>query len=160
MSEQDDIPEFATETLSGDLRDVMLTHIRSMETPWSKLSENDQTDKIYAIQNATADIVRRAVGMIAANGHEVIEVKIEKFTVKETIKMETIANVTSLNIERLAENRGRAAILTFVSAADFIGERSSATADPDQPGLPIDDTDDGNVGDLPETPEFPDEAAA
>ena len=144
---EESVVDLATETLSGDLRDVMLTHIRAMETPWSKLSERDQQDKIYAIENATADIVRRAVRMIAADGRDTIEVKVEKFTVKDTIKMETIANVIVENIERLAENRGQSAILTFVSAADYIGERSAAKPDPDEPGLGLDDEDDGNVGD-------------
>ena len=131
------LEDVAAETLSGDLRDTMLTHIRSMETPWSKLSERQQEDKIYAIQNACEHIVRQAVRIIASAGNEVIEAEVTKFTVKDTIKMEVTANVTTPNIERLADNRGRHALLLFVSASDYLGQRAPADADKDEPALPL-----------------------
>lgn len=140
MSELSTI-DLASETLSGDLRDVLLTHIRSMETPWSKLSERQQSDKIYAMEKASTDIVRRAVHMIAADQRDVIEVSIAKFTVADKIKMEVIGNVTTPNIEQLADNRGRAAMLIFVSPADYYGQRNEAKADPDQPALIDDEAD-------------------
>jgi len=147
MSASEETIELSSETLSGDLRDVMLTHIRAMENPWSKLSERDQEDKIWAITNACETIVRRAVSMIAADGREVINVEVPKFTVKDKIVMEVVASVTTPSIEHLADNRGRAALLMFVSAADYVGEKTEAKADPDQPDLIDDDSDDGNVGD-------------
>lgn len=147
MSASEETIELASETLSGDLRDVMLTHIRSMENPWSKLSERDQEDKIYAITNACETIVRRAVSMIAADGREVINVEVPKFTVKDKIVMEVVASVTTPSIEHLADNRGRPALLMFVAAADYVGQQSEAKPDPDQPELLDDDIDDGNVGD-------------
>ncbi len=154
MSASDETIELSGETLSGDLRDVMLTHIRAMETPWSKLSERDQEDKIYAITNACETIVRRAVSMIAADGREVIHVEVPKFTVKDKIVMEVVSSVTTPSIEHLADNRGRPALLMFVAAADYIGQKAEAKADPDEPGLPIDDRDDGNVGDVEDGPEI------
>lgn len=141
MKKEKSLEEITAGTLSGDLRDVMLTHIRSMEDPWSKLSESKQQDKIYAVQNACEEIVRRAVRIIAADQRDVIDVKVDKFTVKDTIKMEVAANVTTPNIEHLAENRGRSAILMFVTAADYIGQKAEAKGEPDQPALPIDDED-------------------
>lgn len=147
MSASEETIELASETLSGDLRDVMLTHIRSMENPWSKLSERDQEDKIYAITNACEHIVRRAVSMIAADGREVIHVEVPKFTVKDKIVMEVVASVTTPSIEHLADNRGRPALLMFVAAADYVGQKTEAKPDPDQPELLDDDIDDGNVGD-------------
>lgn len=134
--------DLAAETLSGDLRDVMLTHIRSMETPWSKMSERQQQDKIYAISNAASDVVRRAVRMIAADQHDVLEVNVAKFTVADKIKMDVVGNVTTPNIETLADNRGRAALLIFMSISDYMGERDEARAEPDQPDIPFDDEDD------------------
>lgn len=131
--------DLASETLSGDLRDVMLTHIRSMETPWSKMSERQQQDKIYAVDKAAHDIVRGAVHMIAADQRDVLEVSVAKFTVADKIKMDVVGNVTSPNIETLADNRGRSALLIFVSPADYFGEREEAKADPDQPAIPFDD---------------------
>ncbi|WP_457663970.1 hypothetical protein [Sinorhizobium medicae] len=141
MKEESSV-DIASDTLSGDLRDVMLTHIRTMETPWSKMSERQQQDKIYAVDKAAHDIVRRAVHMIAADQRDVLEVSVAKFTVADKIKMDVVGNVTSPNIETLADNRGRSALLIFVSPADYFGEREEAKADPDQPAIPFDDDED------------------
>lgn len=158
MPEQSTI-DLASETLSGDLRDVLLTHIRSMETPWSKMSERLQNDKIYAMEKAATDIVRRAVHMIAADQRDVIEVNVAKFTVADKIKMEVIGNVTTPNIEQLADNRGRAAMLIFVSPADYFGQREAAKGEPDQPDLPI-DGEDGETDDDADAGELPDPGSA
>lgn len=131
--------DLAAETLSGDLRDVMLTHIRSMETPWSKMSEKAQSDKIYAITNATETIVRRAVAIIAAQGHEPMFGRIAKFTVKDEIKAELVASSSVTNIEKVAENIGQPAIIIFANPDQFVGQRSEAKPDKDQPDLPIDE---------------------
>lgn len=136
-----DIETVAAETLSGDLRDVLLTHIRSMETPWSKMSEQAQSDKIYAISNASETIVRRAVAIIASRGVEPIFGRIAKFTVKDEIKAELVASSSVANIEAIAENIGQAAIIIFANPETFLGEKAPATAEKDQPELPIDDED-------------------
>ncbi|MBD9540134.1 hypothetical protein IB276_11785 [Ensifer sp. ENS04] len=145
--------ELAAETLSGDLRDVMLTHIRAMETPWSKLSEQQQSLKILAITSATETIVRRAVAIIAARDNEPVFARIAKFTVKDEIKAELVASSSVANIEKVAENIGQPAIVIFANPDAFMGERGEAKADPDQPALAIDeeDDDDAETGDLPET---------
>jgi hypothetical protein len=131
--------DLAAETLSGDLRDVMLTHIRSMQTPWSKMSEQAQADKIYAITNATETIVRRAVAIIAAQGSEPVFGRIAKFTVKDEIKAELVAASSVGNIEKVAENIGQPAIIIFANPDQFIGQKADANPDKDQPDLPIDD---------------------
>lgn len=150
------VEELTAETLSGDLRDVMLTHIRSMETPWSKMSETAQSDKIYAISNATATIVRRAVAMIAAQGQEPMFGRIAKFTVKDEIKAELVAPSSVGNIEMIAENIGQPAIIIFANPDQFIGERAAAKPDKDQPDLPIDDEDDEPVTTGTDEAEMPD----
>ncbi|WP_193378094.1 hypothetical protein [Sinorhizobium meliloti] len=151
MSEESTV-DLASETLSGDLRDVMLTHIRSMETPWSKMSESQQSNKIYAITNACETIVRRAVSIVASRGHDPVFARIAKFTVKDEIKAELVAASSVANIEQIAENIGQPVIVIFANPDAFVGQRDEAKADPDQPALPIDDDED-------EGPETTDEAA-
>lgn len=131
--------ELAAETLSGDLRDVLLTHICSMETPWSKMSEKAQADKIFAITNAAETTVRRAVSIIAARGNEPIFGRIAKFTVKDEIKAELVASSSVGNIEKVAENIGQPAIIIFANPDTFIGQKADAEPDKDQPALPIED---------------------
>ncbi|MBW8447895.1 MAG: hypothetical protein K0M49_19905 [Arenimonas sp.] len=137
-----DVEELAADTLSGDLRDVMLTHIRSMETPWSKMSETAQTDKIYAITNACETIVRRAVAIVAAHGSEAVFGRVTKFTVKDEIKAELVCASSVGNIEKVAENISQPAIIIFANPDVFMGEKAPATAEPDEPKLPIEDSDD------------------
>ncbi|TBY40863.1 hypothetical protein [Rhizobium leguminosarum] len=143
---EDDALDLAADTLSGDLRDAMLTHVRSMETPWSKMSEHAQSDKIYAISNACERIVRRAVAIVASNGHSPMFGKIAKFTVKDEIKAELVAPSSVGNIEMIAENIGQPAIIIFASPEAFIGQKSEAKADKDQPDLP--GTDDEGASDV------------
>lgn len=134
------LEEMTAETLSGDLRDAVLTHVRSMQTPWSKMSEQAQADKIYAISNVTETIVRRAVAIIAARDMQKIFCKITKFTVKDGIKAELMAVQTTDNIELIAENLNQAGILVFASPDEFLGQKAAAKPDKDQPDLPIDDS--------------------
>ena len=141
MSESE-VEDLAAETLSGDIRDMLLTHVRSMETPWSKMSEKAQSDKIYAISNAAENLVRRAVAIIAAQGHEPMFGRIAKFTVKDEIKAELVASSSVANIEKVAENIGQPAIIIFASPEVFMGEREAVAADKDQPVLPGTDEDD------------------
>jgi hypothetical protein len=140
-STDDSMLDLAAETLSGDIRDALLTHVRSMETPWSKLSEKAQADKIYAITNAAENLVRRTVAVVASGGHEPMFGRIAKFTVKDEIKAELVASSSVLNIEKIAENIGQPAIIIFASPEAFMGERSEATPDKDQPALPGTDAD-------------------
>ena len=135
------VEELATETLSGDIRDALLTHIRSMETPWSKMSEKAQSDKIYAISNAAENLVRRAVKIIAAQGNEPMFGRIAKFTVKDEIKAELVASSSVQNIEKVAENISQPCIIIFANPEQFIGEKTEAKPDPDQPALIDDEAD-------------------
>lgn len=136
------VEDIAADTLSGDIRDALLTHVRSMETPWSKMSEKAQSDKIYAISNAAERLVRKAVAIVAAAGHEPMFGRIAKFTVKDEIKAELVAASSVANIEKVAENIGQPAIIIFANPEVFMGERSEAAADKDQPELPGTDGDD------------------
>ncbi len=149
------LEEMTAETLSGDLRDVMLTHIRSMQTPWSKMSEQAQKDKIYAISNACETIVRRAVSLIAARDMEKIFCKITKFTVKDGIKAELMAVQTVENIELIAENLNQAGILVFASPDEFLGQKAAANPDKDQPDLPMDENGDDDQEEAEITAELP-----
>lgn len=182
MSEQEELAkermektiQFAEETLSGDVRDTLLTHVRSMETPWSKLSQRDQEDKIDAIDRLAETVVRRAVSIIARRGFDLISVKIADFSVKGgAIKGKFEAIVSEPNVVALADHQSASAVLVLTDAADFIGERAAAKADPDQPAMfddedeaeqdadseadsGFDDDDMPSVGDsLPPIPETP-----
>lgn len=146
MTETEKTPEdLAAETLFGDVRDTLLTHVRSMETPWSKMSERQQQDKIHAISRAAETVVRRAVAIIASNGQEPMFGRVTKFTVKDEIKAELVASSSVGNIEKIAENINQPAIIIFASPEGFMGERAPAEADKDEPALPLEDDEDAEI---------------
>lgn len=140
MTALDKATTLAEETLTGDLRDVLLTHVRSMEDPWSKLSEEAQQDKIDAIELCAEDIVRRAVSIIARRGFDVIHVNIADFTVKGgEVKGKFGALVSEQNVVSLSDHQGKSALIVLTDHSDFFGESQTAKAEPDEPQLPIGD---------------------
>lgn len=125
-------------TLSGDIRDALLTHLRTIRVPWAMLAEDEQAACIYQVEHAAEAAVRRIANIVAANHKPHVVGTINKYTVKNDIRVEF--NVTSLvaNICALAEHGKAGAVLVLANAADFIGERAPAKPDPDQRELPID----------------------
>jgi hypothetical protein len=126
------------ETLSGDIRDALLTHVRSIKVPWTMLSEDEQQATIDAISNTASHAVRQIGAIIAQRGFPHIIVGVGKWTVKDGIKLEVEASSLVENIHKLAEHGNSAAILVLTDPTDYIGERAPAKADKDQPDLPID----------------------
>ena len=151
-SDLDEKINMAAETLAGDLRDVILNHVRTMETPWSKLSEEAQGDRIYAATNAAEHIIRKACALIAKRGFDHVPVVIKDFTVKEkAIKGKFEAYLSESAMVLLGDHQGQSAIIVLSDAEGFLGEQGQAKPDADAPELPL-------AGDMPEHPDM-DEAA-
>jgi hypothetical protein len=126
-------------TLSGDIRDALLTHVRSIRVPWAMLAEDEQQATIDAISRSAEHAVRQAVAVIAQAGAPHVHCKISKWTVKSgDLKLELSVTPLVDNMIALAEHGSRGAVLVLADSADFIGERAPAKADKDQPDLPID----------------------
>jgi hypothetical protein len=134
-----DIIETAeAETLSGDIRDALLTHIRSIRVPWALLAEDEQQAAIDAIQRSAEHAVRQVCAIMAQAGAPHVRAKIAKWTVKGSdLKLELAVTPLVDNMIALAEHGNRGAVLVLADAADFMGERAPAKADKDQPDLPI-----------------------
>jgi CHAD domain-containing protein len=129
-------------TLSGDVRDVLLTHIRSMTVPWAMLNEEEQRDKISAISKCAEDLVRKAIKVVTAQNFPTIIVEVKEWKVKGGIEMKCGASALIENIHSLAEHGPSPAVLVLAEASGFFGERAKARADKDQKSLPLTDEDD------------------
>lgn len=140
-----EIDGMAIETLSGDVRDVLLTHYRSQNVPWGHLNEDEQRDKIEAFEKCARDVVRRAVSMLTTVKFPVLHVQIGKWTVDKAIEMKVTAGTTVGNINLLAEHGGAGAVLVLAEAADYMAERAPARPEPNQRPLF-----DGETGDVRE----------
>jgi hypothetical protein len=127
--------EIEAETLTGDVRDVLLTHMRSMEVGWRFLTEQQQRDKIEASERCAEQLVRSAFALVSQADfpHITVEIGAVKLDGGMEIKLKcagTVANVT-----RLAEHGRTAAILVLTDPQAFFGERDEAKPDKDQPSL-------------------------
>ncbi|WP_027583970.1 hypothetical protein [Bradyrhizobium sp. Ai1a-2] len=129
------------ETLSGDIRDALLTHVRSIQVPWAMLAEDEQQEHIDAIAKTATMAVRKTAGIMARQGFPFIVVGVHKWTVKDGIKLELQTSALVENIQKLAEHGPSAAILVLANPEIYIGERAPAKADKDQPDLPMSDDD-------------------
>lgn len=148
--------ELKIETLSGDIRDALLTHVRAMEDPWSKLPEARQQDKIDAIAKMADDLVRRAVGMVAASGFDTLHIIIKDFAVKGgAVKGKFETSAISGNLIALADHENTRAVIVLADPGEYMGETAPARPDPEEPELPIGEPDgpgDGygdDLGDIP-----------
>jgi hypothetical protein len=125
------------QTLSGDIRDALLMHVRSIKVPWTMLAEDEQQMAIDAISTTAESAVRRIVGLVATGDMPHVVGKVQKFTVKTDLKIELqVANLVT-NICALAEHGSGNAVLVLADADQFLGERAPAKPDPDQPPLPM-----------------------
>lgn len=132
-----ELSELHQETLVGDVRDMLLTHVRSMEKPWSKLSERDQGYKIDACENAAKHLVSQVCMLMAKQDFPNILVSVGKFTVDKAVKIEAIAASGVDNINKLAEHGKGAAMLILADPQEYFGEIEEAAADADEPELPM-----------------------
>jgi hypothetical protein len=146
------ISEVHGDTLAGDVRDMLLTHIRSMETPWSKLSERDQEYRIDACENAAKFLVSQVCALMAKQDFPNILVSVGKFTVDKAVKIEAIASSSADNINQLAVHGKGAAMLILADPQDYFGVIETAKGEADEPELPmaVNTADEPGAGALPE----------
>lgn len=131
------LSEVHEETLVGDVRDMLLTHIRSMETPWSKMSERDQSSKIDACESAATLLVSQVCVLMAKQDFPNLLVQVGKFTVDKGVKIEALASSSVENINKLAEHGKGAAMLILADPQQYFGEIGEVAAEPDEPELPM-----------------------
>jgi hypothetical protein len=123
-------------TLTGDIRDFLLLQVRSMEDPWSKLNEEQQQQKIDAIEKRAEQLVAAVVAQVSGHTFPTVNVAIGKFTCKGSeIKAELIAVTTDANLLHL-KDAGRC-VLVLADPDSFKGQRAPAKAEPNQAALSL-----------------------
>jgi hypothetical protein len=140
---EDDGPEFdpRLDTLCGDLRDVMLSRVRTARKPWEKMSEAEQTDFANGLQLAASDMVRRMVRLLTSFEYPHAAVTLGEVKIKGEKGIE--AKITCPNAEHnrsvLGEHVGDHVMLLMVDSDTFMGERRPVKIRPDQPQLDLED---------------------
>lgn len=127
----------SSDTLKGDIRDVILDRLKAMPKPWTVMSENEQRDLIYGVESAAENLIRQAALLIAANGYPTIAGQVEQSTLKDDIK--TVVRVSRSHPDRqaLLDAAGHSCLIVIADVAQFMGERAPAEPDKDQADLPL-----------------------
>lgn len=123
------------DTLSGDIRDVLLSHLRDMQVGWQFLDERTQRAKITLASKAASDLVRQVIRIVTTYDHPTVAVDIGKVDFEKELTIKLTAPRYVESIVSLAEHGKAAAVLVLVDPAQFMGERAPAEPDPDQPSL-------------------------
>ena len=132
---------FEGKTLSGDIRDMILMHLRDMKVPWSMLNEQEQGDKIYAAAQAGERVVRLCLQAVAKNKLPAISVTVGAYKVDKNLEIKLGSAPSVSNITMMAEHGNGGALLILAEPSDYFGERAPAKPDKDQPPLPLGEDD-------------------
>lgn len=119
-------PNLDRDTLTGDIRDFILTWIRSMQKPFEQMDESAQMDVIDAAETAARSLVGGAISVISGGGFEKAFVKLGQFTVKEGIEAKLVTARTERNLLNFNDFAGRSAMLIFADPQEFDGARGPA----------------------------------
>lgn len=129
--------QFASETLTGDVRDALLGQIRALQKPYARCGQSEQQDIIDHAAQVARNLVEGAVSLIAAHGRNVIHATVDSLNVKDGIKaVVKCANVQSSLVE-LGDAVGKTVFLVVADRDSFTGERAPVGAAPDQQVMPL-----------------------
>ena len=127
-------------TLSGDMRDEMLSRVKHLKATWNLLSQSEQQEIGNGLDLFAKSLLRRIVGALAKHEFEHVVVTLAEHKIKGGKDIE--AKITCPNIQNyrntLGDHTGSMCMLMMVDAETFFGERAPVKTDPDQPGLNLD----------------------
>ena len=127
--------DLQVETLSGDIRDMLLMHLRDMKSGWSLMDERDQRAKIAIVERSAEDLVRRVVNLVSGTEYPEIEATVGPVKLDKGVEIKLATTDTVENITALARHGKARAVLLLVDPAVFFGERAAARVDPDEPKM-------------------------
>jgi hypothetical protein len=146
--------KLARETLTGDIRDVILNDMKERKTslPWNMRNEAQQEEIISQIARLAESVVSRTVRIVAAGGRKTISASLDKITIKDGIKAEIALSKYDEQRHLLTDSVGSSVQIVIADPEIYQGERSPVFASPDQSSILDHDPDTGEVkndGDIP-----------
>lgn len=137
-----DLSDIKLDTLSGDVRDVLLQNVQQMKRPWSMLTEQEQYDVANSLELASKDLVRNAVRMLTEFRYPRAVVTLSKINIIGGDNSRIDGTNTAANIQQnrdvLGEHVGQHVALLAIDSTQFMEERAPVKIDKDQSELPMD----------------------
>lgn len=138
--------ELASETMTGDIRDFLLSHLRDMQKPWAQMSQAEQKAKVELAEKAAENLVKNALETVAGRGLPFMVITVGKFTCDGAeMKGTYSAYASDENLLRARHLSERRALFVLADPDLYFGERHEAKTDPDEPGLPLPGDDDEDL---------------
>lgn len=123
-------PELATETLSGDIRDAILTEFKQMAKPWATMAEHEQERMIWRARSIAEQVVRGSVDLVAKRGLAALPVEVGKITLDgSSCKGTYECYVTDETLLQIRHLQGQRAMFVLASPDAYHGERKAADTD-------------------------------
>ena len=136
----DDAPDYDPElgTLMGDMRDVMLQRIRTLQKPWQQMTEQEQTDCANGIEFGARDIIRKTVRLLNKHDwpHSVVSLGQVTITGDKGIKAQIECANIQHNRDVLGGHVGQRVMVMMVDSDTFMAARAPVKIDKDQPEIP------------------------
>jgi hypothetical protein len=127
--------ELDAKTLTGDIRDFLLTWLRGMKQPFNQMEEERQLAAIEAVEGMARHLVGGVINVVAGHGFPRAIVRIGAFTVKEGLEAKLISQRSERNLINFNAFAGKSAVLIFADPDEFDGQRAPAKVDKRQADL-------------------------
>lgn len=127
-------------TLSGDLRDEMLSRMKHLKSTWNFLSQAEQQEVANGLELFAKNLVRRSVHLVTRQPFPHTAVQLAEMKIKggKDIEAKIICGNVEHNRTVLGEHIGQYVQIVMIDSDTFMGERAPAETDPDQPNLGLD----------------------
>lgn len=140
------------ETLSGDVRDVLMAQIITMEVGWRFLTEAQQRQRLRQVEAQTTQVIRRVMRLVLDYDFPSLNVALGDWKVRKpkegpVIEMRLALPLNEKNGIKLLHHEGSTAVLVLADPKAFNGERKPFEVKPDQADMLDGDDDDKNDDD-------------
>lgn len=135
-----DEPDLNLETLSGDMRDEMLSRVKHLKATWPLLSQGEQMEVANGLELFAKQMIRRVVHLVTRQEFPHTAVKLAEMKIKggKDIEAKIVCDNIEHNRSVLGEHIGQLVQIVMIDSDTFMGERAAVKTDPDQPGLDLD----------------------
>lgn len=138
----------ARETMTGDLRDLILDFLKNDKNPltWNLRGEQEQMDVIARVELAVNYAAERAVKLIAADGRKTITARLDKVVIKDDIQALLVLSKDNPDRHYVFDSQGTPVLIVVADADEFTGERAPVAINPKQASLPMEEPDEDGAG--------------
>lgn len=129
--------DLRAETLTGDIRDVLMAQIEDMKVGWTLLPEQDQRRIVNEVEASANLLVRRVIQLMLEFEFPWLRVSVGEWKVKKpkdgaVIEVRLSMPMSEPNGSKLLHHDNGQGILVLADHKAFVGERKPFPVQPDQ----------------------------